>query len=92
MSASTPSVAVLEHLTLGFAGPETLAVVSRFEDGEIVALSPGFDAFLSVPRSVLIGRNALDIGLWRDPKQRSSVMKLLAHRSWTLLARSTCSR
>lgn len=77
MPTATNSSSGLEHLTDVFASAETLAVISRLSDGLIVAVSPGVETVFGVPRSRMLGRTALELGLWQGPEQRDSVLNLL---------------
>lgn len=75
---ATPSV--LELLTCVFAGPESLAVVTRLRDSIIVAISNGFQIQFGIKPEEVIGRTALESGMWRDAAQRAGVLNLLQQR------------
>ena len=68
---------VLELLTRVFAAPESLAVITRLRDGTIVGVSPGFEARFCIGSAEVVGRTALEAGLWRDAAQRAGVLNLL---------------
>jgi diguanylate cyclase (GGDEF)-like protein/PAS domain S-box-containing protein len=67
----------LELLTGVFLAPESLAVVTRLSDSVIVGLSPGFATRFGIQPDEVIGRTALEAGLWRDAEHRASLLGLL---------------
>lgn len=80
MSAIAAPQSELELLARVFVAPESLAVVTRLRDSTIVALSPGFGARFGIQPDEVIGRTALEAGLWRDAAHRASVLNLLQQR------------
>lgn len=64
-------------LTRLFAASETLAVVTRLGDRTIVGLSRGFETRFGIRPETVIGRTALEAGLWRDATHRAGVLNLL---------------
>ncbi|MBK8068838.1 MAG: PAS domain S-box protein [Rhodanobacteraceae bacterium] len=77
MSAIAAPQSELELLARVFAAPESLAVVTRLRDSAIIALSPGFGCRFGIQPGEVIGRTALEAGLWRDAAHRASVLNLL---------------
>ena len=67
-----PAATALELLTRVFAAPESLAVITRLRDGIIVGVSPGFEARFCIASAEVVGRTALEAGMWRDASQPES--------------------
>jgi len=52
--------------------------ITRLEDGQIFDINNAFVKLFRYERDELIGRTALELGLWVDPEQRSSAMETVS--------------
>lgn len=52
-------------------------VVSRLDDGRIVEVNEAFCRVAGRPREEVLGRTALELGIWAEPAQRAEAMRLL---------------
>ncbi len=80
MSKTVPAPAALTQLVEVFTSPDVLVLVSRLDDAQIVALSPGFEPLLGISAEQAIGRTAMEMGLWRDQRSREGVVSMLVQR------------
>jgi diguanylate cyclase (GGDEF)-like protein/PAS domain S-box-containing protein len=51
--------------------------ISRLEDGRYVDVNPGFEGFTGYKRAEVMGRTALEIGVWPDPAERARFVEEL---------------
>jgi diguanylate cyclase (GGDEF)-like protein/PAS domain S-box-containing protein len=80
MSAPNAPLSELELLTRVFATPESLAVITRLRDSIVIGISPGFSAQFGIEPADVVGRTALEAGLWRDAAQRAGVINMFVQR------------
>src|SRR5262249_7446139 len=52
------------------AAPDHVAI-SRLSDGAYIEVNPGFERFTGWRREEVIGRNSIDIKLWRSEQERA---------------------
>ncbi|MBO0859612.1 MAG: PAS domain S-box protein [Chloracidobacterium sp.] len=58
------------------ACPDSLAIV-RISDAVILEVNDGFVSFSGYDRNEMIGKSAIDLGLWGDPKDRQRALAIL---------------
>lgn len=56
--------------------PDPIAL-SRLRDGVFIEINPGFSVVFGWEASEIIGRSALEIGIWRDERQRQALFEQL---------------
>lgn len=49
--------------------------ISRVQDGRFIEVNPAFERVTGYAREAVIGRSALDLGLWPDPAQRAEAVR-----------------
>ena len=54
-------------------------LITRLADGSIIEANQGFEALAGMRRSDVLGKTALDIGLWETPEKRTEVAEALRH-------------
>jgi PAS domain S-box-containing protein len=59
-----------------YANPD-YATVSRLEDGKFVAVNRGFERLTGWTAQEVLGRTALEIGLWAEPAERDELVRQL---------------
>jgi PAS domain S-box-containing protein len=62
-----------------FRASPTPTSISRLDDGTLVDVNDSFLALLGYSRQELIGRSALDLGLWVEPRDRDALIGRLQH-------------
>lgn len=72
--------AVLTQLAGLFTGTGSLVLLSRVSDGAVVAISPGLAEVVGLAPEQILGRTALELGLWRDAGNRASIIELIRQR------------
>ncbi|MEZ5440221.1 MAG: EAL domain-containing protein [Lysobacterales bacterium] len=75
MNASPPPP--LQAFIEAFAGPGALALASRVDNSQIVAINRPFLSLLGLPASEVLGRSSVDVGMWRDDEARRALLALL---------------
>ena len=80
MSEPGDPLSELQLLTRVFAAPESLVAITRLRDSTMVGLSQAFESRFGIAPSEVLGRTALEAGLWRDAAQRNSVLNLFLQR------------
>ena len=60
------------------ASPDAI-VLTRLSDGVYLDVSEGFEKLSGWPRSEAIGRSALELSIWADPKDRERAVELIRH-------------
>ncbi len=72
-----------EKFAKAFYANPAYATVSRLEDGKFVAVNEGFERLTGWKAAEVLGRTALDIGLWADPAEREVLIRELRdHGAW----------
>jgi PAS domain S-box-containing protein len=72
-----------EKFAKAFYANPNYSTVSRLEDGRMVAVNRGFEQLTGWKAEEVLGRTALDIGLWADPAERDHLVEeLRLHREW----------
>jgi PAS domain S-box-containing protein len=72
-----------ERFAKAFHANPDYATVSRLKDGTFVAANAGFERLTGWRAEEVLGRTALDIGLWADPEERVRlVQELREHGEW----------
>lgn len=61
-----------------FQGSPDPIALSRIRDGAFVDVNPGFTAVFGWEAREVIGRSALEVGIWRDETQRHALYQQLA--------------
>jgi PAS domain S-box-containing protein len=60
-----------EHFELLFNTSPDAVLISRLRDGMVVQINDGFTRQIGYVRGDIIGKTAIDIGLWADPADRA---------------------
>lgn len=67
----------LNAFVKAFATPGMLVLASRVDNAQIVAINQPFLDLLGLSEGEILGRNSVEIGLWRDDESRRTVLALL---------------
>ncbi len=65
-----------KYYTAFRASPDAIIIMSR-KDGRILEVNEGFSQLFGIPRQEVVGSTSLDLGLWKDPKDRLETRELL---------------
>jgi PAS domain S-box-containing protein len=72
-----------ERFAKAFQANPNYASVSRLEDGKFVAVNAGFERLTGWKAEEVLGRTALEIGLWAEPAERDELVRhLKAEGEW----------
>ena len=66
-----------ERFVKAFNANPNYATVSRLEDGRFVAVNQGFERMTGWKAEEVLGRTAVDIGLWAEPAEREELVRRL---------------
>ena len=66
-----------ERFAKAFHANPSYASVSRLEDGKFVAVNQGFERVTGWKAQEVLGRTAMEIGLWSDPAERGELVRHL---------------
>ena len=66
-----------ERFVKAFDANPNYATVSRLEDGRFVAVNQGFERMTGWKAEEVLGRTAVDIGLWAEPAEREELVRRL---------------
>ncbi|MBV6407754.1 MAG: Adaptive-response sensory-kinase SasA [Rhodocyclaceae bacterium] len=66
-----------ERFVKAFNANPNYATVSRLEDGRFVAVNQGFERMTGWKAEEVLGRTAVDIGLWAEPAERQELVRRL---------------
>ena len=66
-----------EKFSKAFHANPDYATVSRLEDGRFVAVNQGFERLMGWKAEEVLGRTALDIGMWANPAEREEMVRRL---------------
>ena len=64
-----------ERLEKFFNSSQNAVVVSRFEDGRYLEVNDAYLRMFGHPRDAVIGRSALEIGIWEDRRERERFLR-----------------
>lgn len=70
-----------ERFSKAFHSSSAALSITQFEDGRLLEVNESFLRITGFTREELIGKSALELGLWRDPSQRATMMELLLQNS-----------
>jgi len=74
----TEELALHEKFVMAFRLTPDFMSISRLADGRYVEVNDAFLRFTGYSREEVMGRTALDIGLWHSPEQRESMLEIIA--------------
>lgn len=66
-----------EKFSKAFASNPMALTISRLDTGRLIDVNPRFEDITGFSRKELIGRRAIDIGVWTDPENRSRIISRL---------------
>ncbi|MBF0349528.1 MAG: PAS domain S-box protein [SAR324 cluster bacterium] len=66
-----------EELELFFNTNPDSVLVTRLDDGYILSVNDGFSALFGFSRSEVIGKTALELNIWKNPKDRQKTVETL---------------
>jgi PAS domain S-box-containing protein len=58
------------------SGPDAM-VITEMESGLFLEINDGFERLFGFPRAAVLGRSAVEIGVWRDPAKRQHFVELV---------------
>ncbi len=64
------------YRSIFYASPDCISF-TRVSDGVYIDLNPAFERFLGLDRAQVVGKSALDIGIWIDMDERSHFIQTL---------------
>jgi PAS domain S-box-containing protein len=67
----------LDHFAQAFHASPALLMIGRFPDGVFIEINDSFLRASGYSRAEVIGRTALELGIWQDPGQRAALFGLL---------------
>ncbi len=71
-----------EKFSKAFESNPMALTISRLDTGRLIDVNPRFELITGFSREEIIGRRAIDIGVWADPENRSRIIsKLKKNRS-----------
>lgn len=70
-----------ERFSKAFHSSPSALSIAQLEDGRLLEINEAFLRITGFTRDEVIGKTALDLGLWRDPAQRATMMQLLLQNS-----------
>lgn len=76
-SKAAPGRLPLSTYKQAFDNCPDYVTISRLSDGVYLDVNPGFEEFTGYRRDEVVGRSALELGVWPDPEERARYMKLL---------------
>jgi PAS domain S-box-containing protein len=68
---------VLDHFAQAFHASPALLMIGRLPDGIFLEINDAFLKSSGFSREEVIGRNSLDLGIWKDPEQRARMFEIL---------------
>ncbi|TAH11090.1 MAG: PAS domain S-box protein [Curvibacter sp.] len=74
----TEELALHEKFVMAFRLTPDFMSISRLSDGRYVEVNDAFLRFTGYSREEVMGRTALEIGLWHSPEQRESMLEIIA--------------
>jgi diguanylate cyclase (GGDEF)-like protein/PAS domain S-box-containing protein len=77
--APDTGLAELETYRQVFWSSPDFISISRLADGIYVDVNPGFEQFTGFSRSEVVGRSALEIGVWPDSAEREKFVAAMGH-------------
>lgn len=73
----TQEHAINEQFIAAFRLTPDFMSISRLRDGQYVEVNDAFERIMGYRRDEVIGRTAIELGIWRDPSQRQVLSDLL---------------